>query len=50
MYSCAKWNCWLVVLCVGLMTGRVVGQPAPTPGLQPLTAMPSVIQIGRAHV
>jgi STE24 endopeptidase len=45
MYSCAKWNCWLVVLCVCLMTGSVLGQPAPTPGLQPLTAMPSVIQV-----
>jgi STE24 endopeptidase len=27
------------------LTGSVVGQQAPTPGLQPLTAMPSVIQV-----
>jgi STE24 endopeptidase len=45
MGSFAKWNCWLVVLCLCLMTGIVVGQQAPTPGLQPLTAMPSVIQV-----
>jgi STE24 endopeptidase len=45
MGSFAKWNCWLVVLCLCLMTGIAVGQQAPTPGLQPLTAMPSVIQV-----
>ncbi len=45
MVLSAKWNCWLVVICFWLMTGSVVGQQAPAPGTQPLTAMPSVIQV-----
>jgi STE24 endopeptidase len=45
MTPCSKWNCWFVVLYLCLMTGSAVGQQAPTPGLQPLTAMPSVIQV-----
>ncbi len=45
MGSCAKWNCWLVLFSLCLMTSSVAGQQAPTPGLQPLTAMPSVIQV-----
>jgi STE24 endopeptidase len=45
MTPCSKWNCWFVVLYLCLMTGSAVGQQAPTPGLHPLTAMPSVIQV-----
>src|SRR5271169_1164495 len=45
MGSCTKWNCGLVVFCLCLMAGSLVGQQAPVPGLQPLTAMPSVIQV-----
>jgi STE24 endopeptidase len=45
MSPCSKWNCGFVVLCLCLMTGSAFGQQAPTPGLQPLTAMPSVIQV-----
>jgi STE24 endopeptidase len=45
MVLSAKWNCWLAVICFCLMTGSVVGQQAPAPGTQPLTAMPSVIQV-----
>ncbi len=45
MGSCTKWNCGLVVFCLCLMAGSVVGQQAPGPGLQPLTAMPSVLQV-----
>jgi len=45
MGSCAKWHCGLLVLgfCLMMMTGRLMGQQ--TPGTQPLTAMPSVIQV-----
>jgi STE24 endopeptidase len=45
MDSYTRWNCALVVFCLCLMTGRVVAQQAPLPGLQPLTAMPSVVQV-----
>ena len=45
MSSCTKRNCGLVVFCLCLMLGSVAGQQAPAPGLQPLTAMPSVIQV-----
>jgi STE24 endopeptidase len=45
MVSSAKWNCWLVVFCLCLITCSMVGQQAPAPGVQPLTAMPSVIQV-----
>ena len=42
MGSRAKW-CWgLVVVCIYVLAGSVVGQQAPR--TQPLTAMPSVIQ------
>ena len=45
MRSCTK-QCWgLLMLCCCLMTGRALSQQAPTPGTQPLTAMPSVIQV-----
>jgi len=45
MGSCAKWYCGLAVLCfcMMMMTGSLIGQQAP--GTQPLTAMPSVIQV-----
>ncbi|MFZ0541375.1 MAG: M48 family metallopeptidase [Candidatus Sulfotelmatobacter sp.] len=43
MGSRAKW-CWgLVVVCIYVLAGSVVGQQAPR--TQPLTAMPSVIQV-----
>src|SRR5580692_6814205 len=45
MVFSAKRNCWLVMICLCLMIGSVVGQQAPPPGTQPLTAMPSVIQV-----
>ncbi len=45
MVLSAKWNFWLVVICFCLMTGSVVGQQVPAPGAQPLTVMPSVIQV-----
>jgi STE24 endopeptidase len=35
---------WMV-LCLCLLTGRSLGQQAPTPGIQPPTAMPSVVQV-----
>jgi STE24 endopeptidase len=34
-----------MVLYLCLITGRSLGQQAPTPGIQPLTAMPSVVQV-----
>ncbi len=43
MGSCAKWCCSLVLVCICLFAGSVVGQQAP--GTQPLTAMPSVIEV-----
>lgn len=43
MGSCAKWKCGLVVFFCSLITGSMFGQQAP--GLPPLTAMPSVIQV-----
>jgi STE24 endopeptidase len=45
MDSCVKWNCGLILFCLCLMTGIAAGQQAPTPGQQPLTAMPSVVQV-----
>ena len=45
MGSSAKWYCGLFVVCLCLLIGTMPGQQAPTPGLQPLTAMPSVIQV-----
>ncbi|MGA2374240.1 MAG: M48 family metallopeptidase [Candidatus Sulfotelmatobacter sp.] len=45
MVLSAKWNFRLVVISFCLMTGSVVGQQAPAPGTQPLTVMPSVIQV-----
>jgi hypothetical protein len=45
MGSRAKWGCGLVLACLCLLTSSVVGQQAPLPGTQPLTAMPSVIQV-----
>jgi len=45
MDSCAKRNCALVALFLCLMITSALGQQAPTPGVQPLTAMPSVIQV-----
>jgi STE24 endopeptidase len=45
MGLCAKWWCGLFVLCICLFTASVVAQQAPAPGLQPRTAMPSVIQV-----
>src|SRR5271168_2370646 len=45
MSSCMKRNCGLVVFFLFLITGIMFGQQAPAPGLQPLTAMPSVIQV-----
>ena len=34
-----------VVLSFSLITGSVLAQSAPGPGVQPLTAMPSVIRV-----
>src|SRR6202167_6204949 len=45
MGSRANWYCGLVVVCLCLLTSRMVGQQAPPPGTQPLTVMPSVIQV-----
>src|SRR6204780_4621147 len=45
MGSRANWYCGLVVVCLCLLTSRMVGQQAPAPGTQPLTAMPSVIHV-----
>jgi STE24 endopeptidase len=45
MGSGAKRCSKLLVVCICLLTGSVVGQQAPAPGTQPLTAMPSVIQV-----
>jgi STE24 endopeptidase len=39
-----KYFGWMV-LCLSLITGRSLCQQAPTPGIQPLTAMPSVVQV-----
>jgi Zn-dependent protease with chaperone function len=45
MGSRTKWKCGWVVFCLCLMTGVMAGQQAPSPGLEPLTAMPSVVQV-----
>jgi STE24 endopeptidase len=42
MFSRTK-RCWLLLLCLFLTTAIALGQPSP--GGQPLTAMPSVIQV-----
>jgi STE24 endopeptidase len=39
-----KYFGW-IVLCLCLITGRSLCQQPPTPGIQPLTAMPSVVQV-----
>lgn len=47
MSSRTKRTIGLVALSFCLMTGSVLSQDAPGPGTQPLTAMPSVIQVPR---
>jgi STE24 endopeptidase len=45
MRSCTKWKWGWVLFFMCLIPGGVVSQQAPAPGLQPLTAMPSVIKV-----
>jgi len=45
MGSCKKRYLGWMVLCLCLLTCHSLGQQAPTPGIQPLTAMPSVVQV-----
>lgn len=45
MNPCTKWNCGLMVFCLCLITTAAWSQQAPVAGLQPLTAMPSVIHV-----
>ena len=45
MGSCAKRNFCIVVLSFCLMAISAFGEQAPVAGTEPLTAMPSVIQV-----
>jgi hypothetical protein len=45
MDACAKRICGLVVFFLCLLMTSALGEQVPTPGVEPLTAMPSVIQV-----
>ena len=44
MFSCTKLYCGLMLLCCCLIASSILNAQTPEPGIQPLTAMPSVIQ------
>jgi Zn-dependent protease with chaperone function len=45
MLSCIKSSRVLILFCFCLITASVLSGQTPKPGMQPLTAMPSVIQV-----
>ena len=45
MFSCTKLYCGLMLLCCYLTASSILNAQTPEPGIQPLTAMPSVIQV-----
>jgi STE24 endopeptidase len=45
MFSCKKLPLAVAGICIWLLAVSVLSAQTPTPGVQPLTAMPSVIQV-----